>query len=152
VAPALRATVEPLPNIKVSEAEDKDLDGNEEVLGPLLEENGDRREAAEQERNKEDNRSIALSALTASNEDLDDISNIGDNSDWLLTLGESFNKEDEDSNDRSLLNLGTTSVGDRNLSEKDYNLANRLQRKETPANYTLSNDDGLSPNYLPILI
>jgi len=126
VAPTLRATVEPLPDIKVSKAEDKDLDGNKEVLGPLLKENGDRREAAEQERDKEDNRSIALSALTTSNKDLNNISNIGDNSNWLLTLGESSNKEDKDSNNRSLLNLGTTSAGDRNLSEKDYNLADRL--------------------------
>jgi len=47
VAPALRAMVEPLPDTKVSEVEDEDLDGNEEVLGPLLEENGNRREAAE---------------------------------------------------------------------------------------------------------
>ena len=43
---ALRATVEPLPDTKVSKAEDEDLDGNKEVLGPLLEENGDRQEAA----------------------------------------------------------------------------------------------------------
>jgi len=126
VAPALRATVEPPPNIKVFKAEDKDLDGNKEVLGPLLEENSDRREAAEQERNKEDNRSIALSALTTSNKDRDDISNIGDNSNWLSTLGKSSNKENKDSNNRSLPNLGTASVGDRNLSKKDRDLANRL--------------------------
>ena len=47
MAPALRATVKPPPDIKVSKAEDEDLDGNEEVLGPLLEENGNRQEAAE---------------------------------------------------------------------------------------------------------
>jgi len=81
VAPTLKATVEPSPDTKVSKAEDKDLDGNKEVLGPLLEENSNRREAAEQERNKEDNYSIALSALTASNKDHNNISNIEDNSD-----------------------------------------------------------------------
>jgi hypothetical protein len=47
VAPALRATVEPPPNIKVSKAKDKDLNSNKEVLGPLLEENSNRQEAAE---------------------------------------------------------------------------------------------------------
>ena len=47
MAPALRATVEPPPDTKVSKAENKDLDGNKEVLGPLPEENGNRREAAE---------------------------------------------------------------------------------------------------------
>ena len=66
--------VEPPPDIKVSKAEDEDLDGNEEVLGSLLEENSNRREAAEQERNEEDNRSIALSVLTTSNKDRDNIS------------------------------------------------------------------------------
>jgi len=54
-----------------------------------------------------------------------------DNSDWLLTSGKSSNKEDK---------------------EENYNLPNRLQRQETPPNYTLSNNDRLSPNYLPILI
>jgi len=80
VTPTLRAIVEPPPNIKVSKAKDKDLDSNKEVLGPLLEENSNRQEAAKQERDKEDNRSITLSALTASNKDRDNISNIGDNS------------------------------------------------------------------------
>jgi len=42
VAPALRATVEPFPDTKVSKAEDKDLNSNKEVLGPLLEENNNR--------------------------------------------------------------------------------------------------------------
>ena len=131
VAPALRATVEPLPNTKVSKVKDKDLDDNKEVLGPLLEENSNRREAAEQERNKEDNYSITLSALTTSNKDCNNISNIEDNSNQLSTLGKSSNKEDE---------------------EEDYNLPNRLQRQETPLNYTLSNNNRLSPNYLLILI
>ena len=80
MAPTLRAIVEPLPNIKVSKAKDKDLDSNKEVLGPLLEENSNRREAAKHERDKEDNRSITLSALTTSNKDRNNISNIGDNS------------------------------------------------------------------------
>ena len=131
MAPALRATVEPPPDIEVSEAKDEDLDSNKEVLGPLLEENSNGREAAEQERNEEDNRSIASSVLTASDKDRNDISNMEDNSDWLLTSGESSNKEDE---------------------EEDYDLPNRLQRQETPLNYTLSDDDRLSPNYSPISI
>ena len=80
MAPALRATVEPLLNTKVSKVKDKDLDSNKEVLGPLLEENSNRQEAAKQERNKEDNRSITLSVLTTSNKDRDNISNIEDNS------------------------------------------------------------------------
>ena len=42
MAPALRAIVEPPPNIKVSKAKNKDLDSNKEVLGPLLEENSNR--------------------------------------------------------------------------------------------------------------
>jgi len=46
VAPTLRAIVEPLPNTKVSKAKDENLDSNEEVLGPLLEENSNRQEAA----------------------------------------------------------------------------------------------------------
>ena len=74
VAPTLRAIVEPLSNIKVSKAKNKYLDGNNEVLGPLLEENGNRQEATKQERNK-DNRSIALNALTTSNKDRDNNSN-----------------------------------------------------------------------------
>jgi len=96
---------EPPPDTKVSKVKDEDLDGNKEVLGPLPEENGNGREAAEQERNKKDNCSITLSALTASNKDRDDISNIEDNSDWLLTSGKSSNKEDK---------------------EENYNLLNRL--------------------------
>jgi hypothetical protein len=80
VAPTLRATVEPPPNIKVSKAKDKDLDSNKEVLGPLLKENSNRREAVKQERDEEDNRSITSSALATSNKDCNNISNIGDNS------------------------------------------------------------------------
>ena len=45
MAPVLRATAEPLPDIKVSKVKDKDLDGNKEVLGPLPEENSNGREA-----------------------------------------------------------------------------------------------------------
>jgi len=47
VAPALRATAEPPPDTEVSKVKDKDLNSNKEVLGPLLEENGDGQEAAE---------------------------------------------------------------------------------------------------------
>ena len=84
VALALRAIVKPSPNIKVFKAEDEDLDGNKKVLGPPLEENGNGREAAKQECNKEDNRFITLNALTASNKDYNkdhnSLFNIGDNS------------------------------------------------------------------------
>ena len=122
--------MEPLPNIKVSEAEDKDLDSNKEILGPLLKENSDGQEAAKQERNKEDYYFITLSALTASNKDSNknrnNISNIGDNSDWTLTSGKSSNKENKDSNNSYLLNLGTMSIGNRNQFNKDYDLTNRL--------------------------
>ena len=54
----------------------------------------------------------------------DDISNIGDNSNWLSTSGKSFNKEDKDNS--SLLDLGITSIGDCNWFKEDYNLFNRL--------------------------
>jgi len=56
VAPGRRATVEPpLEITDTSEAkEEEDLDGNKEVLGPLLDKNGNRRQAAKQER--EDNK------------------------------------------------------------------------------------------------
>jgi hypothetical protein len=52
VAPGHRATVEPpLEVTDTSKAkEEEDLDGNEEVLGPPLDENGNGRQAAEQER------------------------------------------------------------------------------------------------------
>jgi hypothetical protein len=48
VAPGYRATVEPpLEVTNASEAkEEEDLNGNKEVLGPLLDENGNRRQAA----------------------------------------------------------------------------------------------------------
>ena len=45
MAPALRAIVEPPLDIEVFEAKDEDLDGNKEILGPLLEENNNGREA-----------------------------------------------------------------------------------------------------------
>ena len=84
MAPALRAIIEPLLNIKVSKTKDEDLDGNKEVLGPLLKENSNRQEAAKQEYNKEDNCFITLSALTTfnkdHNKDYNNLSNIGDNS------------------------------------------------------------------------
>ena len=126
VTPVLRATVKPLPDIKVFKAEDEDLDSNKEVLGPLLEENGNGREAAKQECNEEDNYSIALSAFITPNKDRNNISNIGDNSNWLLTLGEFSDKEDKDFNNSSLLNLGITSIGNHNQFKEDYNLNNRL--------------------------
>ena len=130
VVPAPRATVKPLPDIKVSKAKDEDLDSNKKILCRLLEENSDGQEATEQEYNKKDNYFIALSALIASNEDsnknCDNISDIGDNSNWTLALGKSSNKEDEDFNNNSLLNLGTISIGNCNRFNKDYNLTNRL--------------------------
>jgi hypothetical protein len=130
VASALRATAKPLPNIEVFKAKDEDLDSNKEVLGPPPEENGNRQKAAKQECNKEDNHSITLSALTASNKDRDEdynnLFNIGDNSNWLLTLGKSSNGEDKDFSNSSLLNLGITSIGDHNRFKEDYNLNNRL--------------------------
>ena len=118
--------VEPPPNTKVFKAKDQDLDSNEKVLGPLLKENSNRQEAAKQERNKEDNCSITLSTLTASNKNRDNISNIGDNSDQLLTTDKSSNKEDKDSNNRSLPDLGTASIGNYNQFKEDNNLVNRL--------------------------
>jgi hypothetical protein len=77
VPPAHRATAEPPPDITHSNIEEEDLDGNEEVLGPLLDKNGDGRQAAEQEREDKDNRSITSDAPTATNEDRD-VSNLGD--------------------------------------------------------------------------
>ena len=52
MAPGYRATIEPpLEVTDASEAEEEeDLNGNEEVLGPLPDENGDGRQAAKQER------------------------------------------------------------------------------------------------------
>ena len=81
MAPTIRAIVKPLLNIKVFKAKDKDLDSNKEVLGPLLKENSNRREATKQEHNKEDNHFITLSTLTTSNKDYSNISNMGGNSD-----------------------------------------------------------------------
>ena len=52
MAPGHRATIEPLLEVtNTSKAkEEEDLNGNKEVLGPLLDENGNRRQAAKQER------------------------------------------------------------------------------------------------------
>jgi hypothetical protein len=52
VAPGYRATAEPpLEVTNTSKAEEEeDLDGNKEVLSPLLDKNGNRRQAAKQER------------------------------------------------------------------------------------------------------
>ena len=81
---ALRATVELLPDIKVSKAEDEDLDSNKKVLGPLPEENGNGWEATKQKCNKKDNWSITLSALTTFHKDYNknynNLFNIRDNS------------------------------------------------------------------------
>ena len=49
------ATAEPLLDISDAKFNYKDLDGNKEVLGPQLDENGNRWEAAEQEREADDN-------------------------------------------------------------------------------------------------
>ena len=48
MVPGHRATAEPPPEVTdASEAkEEEDLNGNEEVLGPLLDENGNRRQVA----------------------------------------------------------------------------------------------------------
>ena len=130
MAPALRAIVKPLPNIKVFKAKDKDLNSNKKVLNPLLEEHSDRQKAAKQEYNKKDNYSITLSTLTASDEDYNknhnNLFNIGDNSNWLLTSSKSSNREDEDFNNSSLLNLRTTSIGNHNRFKEDYDLNNKL--------------------------
>ena len=53
--PAHWATAEALPNTTYSDIKEEDLDGNKKVLGPLLNKNGDRRQAAEQERKDKDN-------------------------------------------------------------------------------------------------
>ena len=53
--PAHRATAEALPNTTHSNIKEEDLDSNKEVLGPLLDKNGDGRQAAEQERKDKDN-------------------------------------------------------------------------------------------------
>jgi hypothetical protein len=52
VAPSYRATAEPLLEVtNTSKAkEEEDLNSNEEVLSPLLDKNGNRRQVAEQER------------------------------------------------------------------------------------------------------
>ena len=47
VPPAYQATAEALPDTTYSNIEEEDLDSNEEVLGPLLDKNSDRRQAAE---------------------------------------------------------------------------------------------------------
>jgi hypothetical protein len=52
VAPSYRTTAEPLLEVtNTSKAkEEEDLNSNEEVLSPLLDKNGNRRQVAEQER------------------------------------------------------------------------------------------------------
>ena len=73
------ATAKPLLNISDAEFNYKDLDSNKEILGPQLDENGNRREAAEQEHKAEDNQSITFSVLTAANKAHNMSSNIEDN-------------------------------------------------------------------------
>jgi hypothetical protein len=80
VPPAYRATVEALPDTTYSNIKEEDLDSNKEVLGPLLDKNSDRRQAAKQEREDKDNRSIASSAPSATNKDRDMSFNLGDSS------------------------------------------------------------------------
>ena len=47
--------MEPLLNISDAKFNYEDLDGNKEVLGPLLDKNGNGRQAAEQEYKDKDN-------------------------------------------------------------------------------------------------
>ena len=110
MALALRATVKPLLNIKVSKAENKDLDGNKEVLGPLPKENSNRQKAAEQERNKEDNYSIASSALITSNKD----HNKEDNYFITLSTLATSNKDRNEENNYSITSSALTT------SNKDH--------------------------------
>jgi hypothetical protein len=55
VLPAHWATAEALPNITHSNIKEEDLNGNEEVLGPLLDVNGDGQQAAKQKHKDKDN-------------------------------------------------------------------------------------------------
>lgn len=116
--PAYRATAEAPPDITYSNIKEEDLDGNKEVLGPLPDENGDRRQAAEQEREDEDNRSIASGAPTATNKDRNVSSNLGDSSNWILTAGESSAEEDQNSTD-SVTYSATGSKGNRDQFDDD---------------------------------
>ena len=92
--PIHQATVETPPDITHSNIEEEDLDSNEEVLGPLLDKNGNRRQAAKQEHKDEDNRSNAFGAPITINKDRDISSNLGDSNNWILIIGESSVKED----------------------------------------------------------
>ena len=111
MAPALRTTIKPPPRIKVSKAKDEDLDGNKEVLGPLLKENGNGRDTTEQEHNKEDNYSIASSTLTTSNKDRNKENNRFSALSALTTPNKDYNKED-----KHFITLSALTA-----SNKDYN-------------------------------
>jgi hypothetical protein len=111
VPPAHWAIAEPLPDITHSNIEEEDLDGNKEVLGPLLDENGDGRQAAKQECKDEDNWFIAFNAPTATDKDRD-VSNLGDPSNWISTVGKSSAKEDQNSSN-SVIDSVTSSKGNR---------------------------------------
>ena len=70
--------MEALPNTTYFNIKEEDLDGNKEVLGPLLNKNSDGRQAAEQKYEDKNNQSIASNAPTATNKDRDMSSNLGD--------------------------------------------------------------------------
>ena len=53
--PANQATAEPLLNISDAEFNYEDLNSNKEILGPQLDKNGNRQEAAKQEYKAKDN-------------------------------------------------------------------------------------------------
>ena len=72
--------MEPLLDINNAKFNYKNLDSNEEVLGPQLDKNGDRQEAIKQEREAKDNQFITSSVLITANEAHDMSSNIKDNS------------------------------------------------------------------------
>ena len=95
VPPAYQATAEALPDTTYSNIKEKDLDSNKEVLGPLLDKNGDGRQAAKQKCEDEDNQSIASGAPTTTDKDRDMSFNLGDSSNQILTAGESLAKEDQ---------------------------------------------------------
>lgn len=106
VAPGHRATAEPpLEVTDTSEAEEEeDLDGNEEVLGPPLDENGDGRQAAEQEReddeysNEESNgsqSSVAAEYEDKENEDQSEDEENNSQSEEEENEGQSEDKENE---------------------------------------------------------
>ena len=97
VPPAYWAMAEALPDTTYSDIEEEDLDGNKEVLGPLLDENGNGQQAAKQECKNKDNQFIASGAPTATDEDCNMSSNLRDSNNQILTTGESSAEEDQNS-------------------------------------------------------